>query len=185
MNCHAESPAFDIRFLDWEWARIAMMLALAEATRTGADLDGDFAERFAAAGAAVAENRAQGVWSGLAGTVDPALLGVFLQLDLDILALALAPDARPVLGPRLHSLQPNAGGPWPTLALIQELLMLENGAEVLALFDRLDATAPLVASGLVRVTGEGPAQMVRATRLAQRAVLTRTSEVTAPPGATL
>ncbi len=185
MNIQPQIPAFDIRFLDWEWARIGMMIALAEAARTGAELDDGFSGRFAAATEAVAENRRNGVWAGLAGAVDGALLDAFLQIDLDMLALALAPDAQPMLGPRLQSLQPQAAAPWPTLALVQELLMLDSGAEILALYDRLDATAPLVASGLVRVTGEGPGQMLRATPLAQRAALTRTSEVTAPPGATL
>lgn len=185
MTCQQESTEFDLRGLDMEWSRIGMMLTLAEAVRSGAEIGEAFPKGFAEAGTAVAENRGRGVWAGLASLVDPGLLRSFLQFDLDLLALALAPVARPAYGPRLQSLQPQVNAPWPSLALAQELLMLDDGAEIGVLYNRLDATAPLVAAGLVRVTGEGPYQMIQPTPVAQRAVLTRSGEVTAPPGANL
>ena len=91
MDCVPESVEIDIRLLDREWARIGLMITLAEALRTGADLDDKFSATFAAAGEAVTENRARGAWSRLAGAVDASHINGFLQIDLDILALALAP----------------------------------------------------------------------------------------------
>ncbi|MEM7271371.1 MAG: ATP-binding protein, partial [Pseudomonadota bacterium] len=157
----------------------------AEALRTGAELDDAFTEAFSALQDAVAENRSHGVWSVLRGVVDSSVLEQFLQLDLDILALALAPDARPALGPRIQSLQPQVNAPWPSLATAQELLMLDDGEEISVLYDRLEPTAPLVAAGLVEVTGEGPYQQIRSTKRAQRCVLSRVTDLAPPPGANL
>jgi SpoVK/Ycf46/Vps4 family AAA+-type ATPase len=63
--------------------------------------------------------------------------------------------------------------------------MLGDGADLDALYDRVSPTAPLAASGLVRVSGDGPYQQLKATALAQKAVLGRVTDVTPPPGATL
>ncbi len=185
MNEIPDNLTFDTRFLDVEWDRISRLIALAEALRLGTDLDEEFSGAMAATDKAVADGRSQGVWSGLGRAVDPGFLDSFLQLDLDILALSLAPDARPVLGPRIQSLQPQVNSPRPSIALLQELLMLDDGSEVSALYDRLEPTAPLVASGLLRVSGSGPYQLIQATAAAQRAVLNRITDVTPPPGANL
>lgn len=185
MNVHTPRTEFDLRVLDAEWARVAMMVAIAEADRGGPELAEGFADRFAEVGRAVADNRAAGVWAGLSGAVAAELLDQFVHLDLDLLALALAADARPALGARLHALQPNLTYPWPCLAVIEGLLMLDNGADIAALYDRISPTAPLVAGGLLRVAGEGPYQQVKATALAQSAVLGRVTDVTPPPGAVL
>ena len=173
------------RRLDLEWSRIDMMISLAEALRTGTELNEEFSDHFSATGNAVSENRNRGAWSGLTPRVQPHLVDQFLQIDLDLLALALAPDAKPALGPRIQSLQPQVPSPYPTLAVAQELLMLEDGHEISALYDRLDATSPLVASGLLKVSGEGPYQVIRATFEAQRALLERVSEMAPPQGANL
>ena len=185
MNVMAEETGFDLRLLDVEWARIAKIITLAEALRTGSELDDEFSDSFSALTDTVGENREHGVWSGLRAVVPDALIEQFLQLDLDLLALALAPDARPALGPRIQSLQPSAPVPWPCLATAQELLMLDDGGEVSTLYDRLEPTSPLVACGLIKITGEGPYQVIRATAKAQRAVLGRATDVTPPPGANL
>src|SRR5690554_205828 len=60
----------DIRAFDAEWARIAMMVQLAEIARSGGGSDEDFANRFAEVGRIVAENRSAGVWSVLRPHVD-------------------------------------------------------------------------------------------------------------------
>ncbi|MEX2520670.1 MAG: ATP-binding protein [Paracoccaceae bacterium] len=185
MNTIPQTADFALRLLDMEWARIGRLISLAEALRTGDDLGDAFAAAFAEITEAVAENRKLGVWSPLKAAVAPELLQHFRQLDLDLLALALAPDARPALGPRIQSLQPQVQGPWPCLALAQELLMLDAGDEVAALYERLEPTAPLVASGLVTLSGEGPYQALRATPLAQRAALSRATDLSPPPGAHL
>lgn len=185
MECVAENTVPGTCLLDREWARVGLMITLAEALRTGADVDDAFSATFASAGDAVAHNRAHGAWSGLAGITAATQLDSFVQIDLDILALALAPDARPALGPRIQSLQPQVNVPYPSLALMQELLMLDDGAEVAALYQRLEPTSPLVASGLVRVSGEGPYQVIHATPAAQLACLDRATEIAPPPGANL
>lgn len=185
MNTHAPIPDTDLSLLDMEWARIAHLLSLAEALRSGAELPGSFGERFAEIGDAVRHNREHGVWSALDVAVPAEALDHFVQLDLDLLALALAVDARPAFGPRIQSLQPQVGSPHPCLALAQDLLMLDDSHEVAALFQRLEPTAPLVATGLVQVTGTGPYQTVRATPLAQRTLLRRVSDLSPPPGAHL
>ena len=63
--------------------------------------------------------------------------------------------------------------------------MLDESVEIAALFDRLEPTAPLVASGLVQVSGDGPYQVLKATALAQRVVLNRATDLSPPPGAHL
>ncbi|MDX1342145.1 MAG: ATP-binding protein [Reinekea sp.] len=171
--------------LDSEWTRIGLMITLAEALRTGVEVDDAFSDHFAQMGSTVGELRNNGAWSGLTPGLHPSLVNRFLQLDLDLLALALAPDARPALGPRIQSLQPQVPSPYPTLATAQELLMLDEGHEVHAMYTRLEATSPLVVSGLIRVTGEGPYQIIRATTDAQRLLLARTSEMAPPQGANL
>lgn len=185
MNVHAPHPEYDVRVLDAEWARVAMLVTIAEADRDGPKLPDGFAERFAEIGRAVADNRSAGVWSGLSRLVAAEILDQFVHLDLDLLALALAPDARPALGARLHALQPHLAAPWPCLAVIEGLLMLDSGTDIAALYDRISPTSPLVTGGLIRVTGDGPYQQVRATPLAQKAVLGRVTDVTPPPGAVL
>ncbi|MCB1800549.1 MAG: ATP-binding protein [Gammaproteobacteria bacterium] len=185
MACVAEEITADSRLLDQEWTRVGLMLTLAEALRTGAEFDESFSKTFASVGDVVAAKRSQGAWGGLSRSIDDMYLDRFLQVDLDILALALAADARPAFGPRIQSLQPHVTAPYPSLALVQELLMLDDSVEVAALYERLEPTAPLVASGLVRVSGEGPYQLVRATPAAQLAVFGRATDVAPPPGANL
>ena len=185
MNVAPGKIAPDPAALDGEWARIELLVTLAESLRSGATLAEDFSARFDSAGKRVAEDRAGGAWAGLRGVVPDALLHQFVQIDLDILALALAPEARPALAPRLHSLQPHTGESHPSLALIQELLMLDGGAEIAALFNRLEPHAPLIASGLVRVAGKGAYQCISAAPAAAKAVLGRAIDLSPPPGAHL
>lgn len=168
-----------------EWARIAGMICLAEALRAGGGLEDDFAERFRGLGEQVKAARSQGAWSGLTAAVGPGVLASLTRLDLDLMLLALAPIARPALAPRLHSLQPQVGGAWPSLGLVQELLMLDAPDEAAALFERLAPSAPLVAAGLVRVEGAAPYTTIRASAPLARALLGRDIELAPPPGATL
>ena len=185
MNAHAAPERPDIRAFDAEWARIGMMVRLAEIARVGGEPDDGFADRFAGVVRIVGENRSAAIWSVLRPHVDAALLERFVHLDLDLLALALVAEARPALAARIHALQPATSMPWPSLALAEELLMLEDGADVAALYDRLAPTSPLVAAGLVRTLGESAYQQMRATALAQKAVLGHTTDLAPPPGAVL
>lgn len=184
MTCQMERTDFALRTLDGEWERIGMILTLAECRRNGSEPGDGFGDRLAELMAAVGKDRLQGTWSGLGRVIDEDLLENFLTLDIDLLALALAPVARPAFGLRVQALQSPVASPFPSLALVQDLLLLDAGPEVDMLYDRLDLTAPLVVAGLVEIRGEGPYQTLHPTSLAQRAVLGRTGEITAPPGAT-
>ncbi len=185
MNVVPEDFAIDRAMFDAEWSRIALLITLAEASRTGAPLGEDFSAIFDETAKAVSAARQAGAWSSLAALVPQSTLQYFVQLDLDILALALAPEARPALAPRIQSLQPQISDPHPGLALLQELLVLETGHEVAALYDRLEPLAPLSASGLIRVTGNGAFQKVSVVPAMARALLGRATDLSPPPGAHL
>ena len=172
-------------WLDAEFARITAMVELAEALRTGDRAVEDLTDRWAALGSACEAARGNGAWAALLPLAPREALQALTRLDVDLMALALAPVARPSLGPRLHSLQPQIGLSWPGLALVEELLMLEGGRQIAMMIDRLAPTAPLVALGLIRVEGPTPHQVIRpAPRLIQ-AMLGRDAELAPPPGASL
>ncbi|TDT77924.1 ATPase family protein associated with various cellular activities (AAA) [Litoreibacter halocynthiae] len=171
--------------MDLEWARLHDMLSLAEAMRTGAALDNDFANRFAALSASVSETRAAGSWQRLSAMISGDVLEQLTPQDLDLMALALAPVARPAFAPRIQSLQPQLGTPWPGLAFVQELLMLETSVEIAALIARLTPTSPLVASGLLKIEGTTPSQTLRPGPVLIRIMLDRDPELSPPPGASL
>ena len=186
MTAHLPPPSqTDAAFLDAEFDRITAMITLAEAARTGQSLNDDYSNRFTALSQAVETSRSGGAWAGLLALAPRDALQGLTRLDVDLLALALAPVARPGLGPRLQSLQPHLGQCWPGLAVIEELLMLEGGSQIGVMIDRLRPTAPLCALGLIKVEGATPSQIIRpAPRLIQ-AMLGRDAELSPPPGATV
>jgi hypothetical protein len=171
--------------LDAEWGRVSQMLILAEAMRTADALDEAFSERFAALGEAVETARTAGAWSPIGQAASAEVLDQLTRLDIDLLALALAPVARPALAPRIQSLQPQIGTAWPGLPLVQEMLMLDEAQEMALLFDRLAPTSPLVASGLLRLEGATPYQTLRPGPRVIQAMLGRDAELSPPPGANL
>lgn len=171
--------------LEAEWTRVGHLVALAEATRTGGELGEAFSNAFDRVAEDVAEVRRSGAWSGLAALLPAGAENQIVAADLDLLAIALAVEARPMLAGRLHSLQPQIGGPHPSLGLLQELLMLESEAEIAQLYDRLGPAAPLVAYDLVRIAGDGAYQTVRLAPAVARAVLGRDTALAPPPGANL
>ncbi|MGB3336091.1 MAG: ATP-binding protein [Devosia sp.] len=168
-----------------EWSRVSYLIGIAEAARSGNGLDADFAERFAVVNAAVAQAREAGSWQGLKTLLDADAADEVIKLDVDILAVALAGEAVPAFAPRLQSLQPHIGTQWPSLALLQELLMLEEPDETEMLLARLTPHAPLVASGVLRIEGDGAYQSIRPGAGTGLALLGRSIESATPPGATL
>ncbi|PTX56102.1 ATPase family protein associated with various cellular activities (AAA) [Litoreibacter ponti] len=171
--------------MDLEWARLHDMLSLSEALRTGAQLDDQFAQRFAALSETVSDARTAGSWKGLSVMIPKEVLDQLTPMDLDLMVLALAPVARPAFAPRLQSLQPQIAQPWPGLALVQELLMLESSEEIADLIEKLTPTAPLVRSGLLKVEGNTPLQTLRPGPILIRLMLGRDPELAPPPGASL
>jgi len=185
MNVILDSVAVDRAMFDAEWSRIALLVTMAEALRTGSTLDEEFSTTFHESTQVVAAAREAGAWSPLKALVPEPVLQQFVQLDLDILAMVLAPEARPSLAPRLQSLQPQIADPHPSLALLQELLMLDDGHEIASLYDRLEPSAPMSLSGLIRVTGKGAYQKIQAAPAVARVLLGRATDLSPPPGAHL
>ncbi|WP_299302801.1 ATP-binding protein [uncultured Litoreibacter sp.] len=171
--------------IDSEWARVHLMLSISEAARTRDHLDDGFAERFDKVSALVTTARNGGSWAVLRDVLSEDHQGELTTLDVDLMSLALAPVANPALGPRIQSLQPQLASPWPGLPLIQELLMLDGGADLGLLFSSLTPTSTLVASGLIRVEGHTPQQMIRPGPALIRTMLGRDPELAPPPGASL
>ncbi|MCJ9429318.1 ATP-binding protein [Kordiimonas marina] len=168
-----------------EWVRVDRILTLAEAVSSGQVLGEDFARDFDAAAQAVEAARDAGAWAGLATVVDQTTLAALKRIDLDLLVLALAPVAHPSFASRLHSLQPHIGSAWPSLPLLQDLLMLDSSADLDLLFAELAPTSPLVTADLLRVDGVTPYQTIRPTPQLIRAMLNRDAELAPPPGANL
>jgi energy-coupling factor transporter ATP-binding protein EcfA2 len=185
MNVRPDDFTIDRTALDAEWSRIGLLLTMAEAARTGVALVDDFSNIFNETTERVSAARESGTWLPLRQLVPESLLEDFVQLDLDILACTLAAEARPALAPRFQSLQPQINEPKPSLALLQELLMLDDGHEVASLYDRLEPAAPLAASGLVRLTGNGAYQCVSPAPIVTRTLLDRATDLSPPPGAHL
>jgi hypothetical protein len=81
-------------------------------------------------------------------------------MELDVLACVLAPEAEPRLGWLFQNLQPGAPQPYPSVALLQELLAVapEEGPR---LYAALTESAPLRRLGLIEVDGNDPFQPVR------------------------
>jgi ATPase family associated with various cellular activities (AAA) len=178
-------PAAALDLIDAEFARIDSLLTLAEAMRTGAALPDDFAVHFDVRAAAAEAARRSGAWAGLLAVAPKAGLEGMTALDLDLLALALAPVARPSFGVRIQSLQPHNPQVWPGLALLEEVLMLDSAGAVGAMVARLSPAAPLVALGLLRVEGATPHQTIRPSPRIIPALLAREAELSPPPGASL
>jgi hypothetical protein len=178
-------PSAALDLLDAEFDRIAMLLSLAEAMRTGDVVPDSFSDRFTAQAAAAETARRSGAWAGLLTIAPKAALERLVPMDLDLLGLALAGVARPSLSSRIQSLQPQNPQAWPGLALIEEVLMLDSAAAVGQMVARLSPAAPLVALGLLKVEGVTPHQSIRPAPRVIPALLGREAELSPPPGANL
>lgn len=185
MNIAPDRTAFDASLLDAEWARIDLMLCVAEARRTGGNLGDEFSAAFEKVGQQVSAARQSGGWLGLRSIVSEDVLRSFVQLDLDVLALVLAPEARPSFATRIQSLQPHVSSAHPSLALLEELLLLDDSVAIGALFGRLAPHAPLGASGCTRVAGSGAYQTISPGPQVAKALLGRSIDLGPPPGAHL
>lgn len=169
--------------LDAEWARIAALLELTEAMQAGRGLEDAFETRFSELQAEVESGRMAGAWSGLRAVLSEADLSALMPFDLDLLALALAPHARPALAARMHGLQPLADTGRPALPLVQDLLMLDKDVELALLHHRLAPDAVLVARDLLRLTRQGEYLCLEPGPAALREMLSRPGPLGPPPGA--
>ena len=126
-----------------EWARIDRLASCLADSRRGQPVDEARIEDLLRIQEQVnAARNGSTVWHGMVSRYG---LG---QLDTDILAFVLAPDAEPRLGWMFQTLQAGISSAYPSAALIGEMLGLEqNGIGVL--HQRLDSQAPLLRHGLV------------------------------------
>jgi ATPase family associated with various cellular activities (AAA) len=128
--------------------------------------------------AVVALREPGGPWSALG-------VGALTAIEHDVLALAIAPEARPRLSWLFQSLQPGAAHAYPTLALVHELLALENGAEVAALHECLGGNSVLGVDRLLRVESADPLTPIRPAPGVTARLLGWSDLGEAPPGAML
>jgi SpoVK/Ycf46/Vps4 family AAA+-type ATPase len=158
-----------LRDLRPEWDRVEVLCDCLTRAREGHDADPNAVARLAALQAAVEACRANGRgWTGLDLT----------PLEFDVLACVLAAEAEPRLGVRFAALQPS-GDPYPSLALIQDLLALpaEDAGPLHA------AIAPLRRARLLERDGESLHAPLKPTPAATARLLERPANTQAPPGA--
>lgn len=137
-----------------EWERIGLLAQILVTSRQGRQASGGELERLRALQRQVEGwRRHQGGWTAVA----PAGLS---PLEFDILACVVAPEAEPRLGWLFQTLQAGAATPYPTPALLQELLAMAP-EETPLLYEALTEASPLRISGLIEVEGGDPFQPVR------------------------
>ena len=148
------APTLSTSSLTVEWARIELLSHLLSESRQGRQAAPALLERLQKLQREVEEQRRQG--QGLVALAPNPLSA----MELDVLACVFAPEAEPRLGWLFQHLQPGALQPYPTVALLQELLAVapEEGPR---LYAALTESAPLRRFGLIEVDGGDPFQPVR------------------------
>ena len=157
-----------------EWERLELLGRCLAADREGREPAAGLLEQLADAQRRVQSLRADtAAW----GSLRHAELS---SVDFDVLACALAPEAEPRIGWLFQALQPSAPQPYPTAALMQELLALDAD-HAGALYRALGERAPLRLLGLIEPDGAGPYDAVRPARAVVGRLLDRPLDA-APPG---
>ncbi len=150
------APASKLQFasLAVEWERIGLLAHLLAESRQGRQATPELLARLQVLQGQVEENRRQG-----RGLIQAAALPLS-GLELDVLAAVLAPEAEPRLGWIFQNLQAGLPQPYPTMALLQELLAI-SAAESAQFYVVLSEAARLRRLGLIEVEGGDPFQPVR------------------------
>jgi ATPase family associated with various cellular activities (AAA)/Winged helix domain, variant len=152
-----------------EWERIGLLAHVVAESRQGRQTSQEEMQRLSRLQLQVeSARRCERLWEKVA----PA--GI-CSLDLDVLACVLAPEAEPRLGWAFQSLQVGVTSPYPTPALLHELLAIVPD-EVPLLYAALADTSPLRRNGLIEIEGSDPFHPVRpapgvAARLLGRSLL--------------
>jgi len=163
--------------LEAEWDRVELLAECLLNSRQGREIEPAALDQLRALQDGIlAARRPGGPWSRLTETP-------LSTLELDALAFAIAPEARPRLGWLLQTLQPGLP-PYPTLALLQDLLALEGGAEVSALYGCLAEDAPLRRELLVRIESGDPMKPIRPGYGVAARLMAWPESGEAPPGTT-
>lgn len=172
------SPAAPAAALTPEWQRLELLGHLLALARRGQAAGDELVAELAGLQAAVEASRADG--SPLAGA--PGGGARLAAIDCDVLACAVAAEAEPRLGWMFQGLQPGTPQPYPTPALIQELLALD-AAGAGELYAALADGAPLRRAGLVHLDRVEPYEPVRPAPGVTARLLGRGEGESAPPGA--
>lgn len=168
--------------LESEWGRISMLITLLESVRHGLALPDRFEERMDGVCTQVLLSRQAGSWDRMKDLVPEQLLHSFMPIDLDILSLSLTCEAVPSLAPRMQALQPQVHSPLPSLALLQEIFILDTMTELDELLSRFRPDAPLMASGLVNLARQDSYQYVVPTARLLSGLTGNDLRLGAPPG---
>lgn len=145
--------------MEHEWERIALLGSCVQSSRKGKPVNDKLKKRLSKVHQKVLKGRSESPWCFLVR--DFALS----SHDQDVLICALAPDVEPRIGWMFHELQ-SGTSPYPTPALVQELLFL-NGAEARAAQKSFAENAPLFKVGLLQNIGVAMYQPIRPTALAR------------------
>lgn len=150
----ATAPENSVEHLAVEWERIEVLGHLLSESRRDRQASQAALERLEQLQAQVEQQRRRG--RGLV-SLSPAALS---SMELDVLACVLAPEAEPRLGWLFQHLQPGAPQPYPTAALLHELLAVvpEEGP---GLYAAIADSSPLRRFGLIEIDGSNPYQPLR------------------------
>lgn len=164
--------------LPLEWERIELLGHLLAESRQGRTATAGLLERLQKLQWQVAKNRSekQGLCEMLNVPLEP--------LELDVLACCLAPEAEPRLGWLFQTLQPGAPQPYPSPALLQELLVI-GSEESSDLYAVLAESASLRKFGLIDLDETDPFHPVRPVPGLTARLLGRPPVNASLPGATL
>jgi hypothetical protein len=161
-----------------EWERIGLLAHILTGSRQGRQASQGELERLRSLQHRVETSRREvGGWD----VVAPAGLS---PMEFDVLACVVAPEAEPRLGWLFQTLQAGAPTPYPTTALLQELLAI-TAEETPLFYGALTETSPLRSSGLIEVDGGDPFQPVRPAAGVTARLLGRPAVTGDLPGAVL
>jgi len=125
-----------------EWERIDLLGTSLAAARRGAGIPEEMGQRLRTLQQEVQTLRRQPPWQTVVKECN------LDQMDQDILACSLAPEAEPRLGWMYQELQPGITSTYPTPALIREMFVME--AEESAAFNQhLSTDSPLIKNSLI------------------------------------
>jgi hypothetical protein len=152
MTCAARISKQDGYIVEWE--RIGLLARILADSRQGRPASAETLDQLRSLQHKVEVFRwQQEGWQAVA----PAGL---TAMEFDVLACVVAPEAEPRLGWLFQSLQSGVSGPYPTPALLQEILAIDP-AETSLLYGSLTEAASLRRSGLIEVEGDTPFQPLR------------------------
>ena len=160
-----------------EWQRIELMAACAADCRRGQEPAEEMHQQLRLLNQQVQQLRQGSQWVELIASHDLS------PLDQDILCCALAPEAEPQIGWLFQELQSGISSPYPTAALLQEILFLDDN-DAGQLRQRLAEDAPLIRSGLIeRGAAAGSYLPLRPTAMAQQQLFGWSAAAVTLPGA--